>query len=564
MPSTRAVATGHKAWLASLHEIARIAGTLGGGSHAEAVWDLAALMADESLRVVIFGEFSVGKSTLLNALFGRAALPAKAIPTTGHATWIRFGETEGVRVAFADGRSEWCPLERIDSWVTLDLESRAREGIEAIEVSLRVPLLRGGITLIDTPGVNDAGTQTRRAERAVMGADLVLLVLRANQMLGAEVRHRAGVWMARELEKPVVPVLNGLNQVESEADRRELCRLLDTWARATLTPVLGRPFFAVNALGALRHALGINGTHPPADDFAALREAVEGLAGPGRRELQTAGRARSARAVLRRVAEWNQAELTQLCDAAGALHRARETKRDRLRHALDGLRRRVDAENSLLRAGVDEDLRKGWSRLAVRLSGEAKSTLESKASRWFDTYVDKAARAAEKRANDRLAALAQEAGAPAPEPLTVTQLVSLSQRTPVQVTVHDNSEAVGKGAIGGMLAGAAVGSVIPVVGTVIGAIFGFFAGGSLANKATEREPDWAAAWTEAAETDWDALAPTLAAATAEQFGSRLDALLQGLHNQVAELERAPAEGDELRARRTLQTLLERALAPLGA
>ena len=38
------------------------------------------------LRVVVFGEFSRGKSTLINALLGRSALPAKAMPTTGHVT----------------------------------------------------------------------------------------------------------------------------------------------------------------------------------------------------------------------------------------------------------------------------------------------------------------------------------------------------------------------------------------------------------------------------------------------------------------------------------------------
>ncbi|HEX6371138.1 MAG TPA: dynamin family protein [Longimicrobium sp.] len=559
MPPTRTVTTGHAVWLATLPDIARVAGSLGGGSHAEAVTDLAALLADESLRIVIFGEFSVGKSTLLNALFGRAALPAKAIPTTGHATWIRFGETEGVRVVFADGRSESCPLDRIGSFVTLDLESRAREGIEAIEVSLQVPLLRGGITLIDTPGVNDAGAQTRRAERAVMGADLVLLVMRANQMLGAEVRHRAGVWMSRELEKSVVPVLNGLNQVDDARDRDELCRLLDAWAKANLIPVLGRRFFAVNALGALRHVLGINGTAAPADDFVALKQALERLGGPGRRELQSAGRARSARAVLRRVAAWNEAELTQLLEAAGTLHRARTKKRDKLKHALGGLERRVTAENIHVRAAVDEALREGWDSLTVRLYGESKETLEARASDWFDTYITEAARAAEERANQRLAALASEIGAPAPEPLTVTQLVSLTQRTAVHVTFHDNSAAVGKGALSGALAGATLGSVIPVVGTFIGGVIGFFAGGSMANAATERPPDYPAAYTEAAETDWDALAPVLVHATAEQFSTRLNGLMEGLRSQVAELEAVPAEGDELRERRRLQSMIEHAL-----
>src|SRR5947209_15347177 len=91
-----------------LREIASCAENLGGSSHAEAVRDLAALLQDDSLRVVVFGEFSVGKSTLINALLGQKALPAKAMPTTGHVTRIRFGAPAGVQVTLTDGRKESC------------------------------------------------------------------------------------------------------------------------------------------------------------------------------------------------------------------------------------------------------------------------------------------------------------------------------------------------------------------------------------------------------------------------------------------------------------------------
>src|ERR1019366_3397780 len=79
--------------MVSLREIASLAETLGGSQHAETVRDVAALLQDKNLRVAVFGEFSVGKSTLINALLGCSALPFKARPTTGHATQICFGES---------------------------------------------------------------------------------------------------------------------------------------------------------------------------------------------------------------------------------------------------------------------------------------------------------------------------------------------------------------------------------------------------------------------------------------------------------------------------------------
>jgi hypothetical protein len=545
-----------------LREISDVADSLGGGPHAEAVRDLAALLEDDSLRVVVFGEFSVGKSTLINALLGRAALPAKAMPTTGHATRIRFGNAEGVRVSFTDGRIESCPLDQIDSFVTLDLQSRARDGIEAIDLIIQAPLLRRGLMLIDTPGINDAVAQTRRAERAVMASDLVLLVLRANQMLGAEMRQRAAVWMTRELGKPVVPVLNGLNQVEDK-DRSELRRLLGAWSRATLTPALGKPFFEVNAIGALRHALGISGAEPPADDFNALKAALEGMTGQARRELQSASRTHQARSVLRSAADWNRCEFGQLAVAADTLYRSRDERRSRLQRSIKGLESRRESEDIHVRALVGEELRRGWRRLAQKLAEKGKTELEQKSRRWFDTYLEKAVRTTEEQANERLAALAAEVDAPPPEPLTISQLVSLNQRTEVQVSTPDNSNAIAVGALGGAAAGAAIGSIVPVVGTGIGAAIGWVVGAGLADKATKQEPDYATAYTTAARTDWDKVAPTIKQSVRVQFKARFEDLVKGLRQQAGDLGRMPPLPEELQERRQLQGLLERTLERLG-
>src|SRR4051794_26071761 len=79
---------------------------LGGGDHARALDDLAESIGDPSFRLLVFGEFSAGKSTLINALLGRRVLPAKARPTTGHATHLVAGERDGVTARFADGREE--------------------------------------------------------------------------------------------------------------------------------------------------------------------------------------------------------------------------------------------------------------------------------------------------------------------------------------------------------------------------------------------------------------------------------------------------------------------------
>jgi hypothetical protein len=547
----------------ALRETAGLAEAVAGSSQSEAIRDIAEFLDDERLRVVVFGEFSAGKSTIINALLGRNALPAKARPTTGLATLICFGKPEGVRVCFVDGRTEFCPLDQLGSFVTLDMESRARDDIEAIEIDLDTPILRGRLAFIDTPGVNDSALQTHRVQRAVEGSDLVLLVLWAGQMLGTEMRQYAGEWMANELGKPVVPILNIPEWIE-EKDRGELRHLLGAWTKAALTPTLGKAFFEVNAIGALRYALGVNGAARPSDDFFALKQALETLVDGNRQELLVGSRINQARAVLRRVADWNQREIAHLSEHANTLDKRREEQQSQLLHTVNDLKSWFNNEEVHVSVIVDEELRRGWEGLAKRLTSKGKTELERKSLLWFDTCLKEAVKAAESKVNERLNSVAVEANASPPEALTVMQLVHINHKASVELMVPDNSAAVGKGAVGAGLTGAAVGTAIfPIVGTLVGGLLGIVAGSIVANQATRQEPDYAAAYTKAARADWDEMASTVRQLVNQQFKTRFDELSKGLERQVADLEQAPPASEELQLRHQLRSRLAVCLNRLG-
>jgi predicted GTPase len=65
------------------------------------------------LRVLVAGEAKRGKSTLINALLGRAVLPAGVTPLTAVATTVRYGNDPRAQVRFADGHEEKQPM---SSW----------------------------------------------------------------------------------------------------------------------------------------------------------------------------------------------------------------------------------------------------------------------------------------------------------------------------------------------------------------------------------------------------------------------------------------------------------------
>ena len=66
--------------------------------------------------MLVAGEAKRGKSTLINALLGRAVLPAGVTPLTAVATTVRYGDDPHAEVRFADGHEEKQPLTRCRTW----------------------------------------------------------------------------------------------------------------------------------------------------------------------------------------------------------------------------------------------------------------------------------------------------------------------------------------------------------------------------------------------------------------------------------------------------------------
>lgn len=97
-----------------------------------------------------FGQFSAGKSRLINHLLGRELLPVKSSETTAFLTFISYGERETALVQYADGH---CENICIDEVRAKDY-STVGDKIDSMSITLCNPILKNGLTIVDTPGVN--------------------------------------------------------------------------------------------------------------------------------------------------------------------------------------------------------------------------------------------------------------------------------------------------------------------------------------------------------------------------------------------------------------------------
>ena len=170
---------------AALDELA----VLGTDQDRERIAALRARLDAARLRVLVAGEAKRGKSTLINALLGRAVLPAGVTPLTAVATTVRYGDDPHAEVRFADGHEEKQPLTALPDLVTERGNPGNRRHVAAVTVYLDAPVLAGGVELVDTPGTGSVfAWDTAAAHEALETMDAAVFVLTADPPVSAAER----------------------------------------------------------------------------------------------------------------------------------------------------------------------------------------------------------------------------------------------------------------------------------------------------------------------------------------------------------------------------------------
>jgi len=140
--------------------------------------DLVARLAADRFRLAVVGQFSRGKSTLMNALLGGAYLPMGAAPMTSVITTVRYGSRPRAIVRRrASGLGIEVPLPQVAGYVARASATRSELQVMSVEVEIPAEILRLGFEFIDTPGVGSAiEINTATTRRFLPQADAVVFV----------------------------------------------------------------------------------------------------------------------------------------------------------------------------------------------------------------------------------------------------------------------------------------------------------------------------------------------------------------------------------------------------
>lgn len=141
-------------------------------------------IAKEHFTVAVVGEFSRGKSTLINRIFDRDILPTGTLPTTALLTRITYSDKEFMTVVSGNGRERKDVPLNLDSWkglVASNFGEKEPEGHVAIGINDSW-LGKYGIDILDTPGAGDLEERRARViENCLLGADAALIAISATK-----------------------------------------------------------------------------------------------------------------------------------------------------------------------------------------------------------------------------------------------------------------------------------------------------------------------------------------------------------------------------------------------
>lgn len=210
---------------------------------------LLARLAEDRFNLAILGQFSRGKSSLMNALLGSDKLPTGVLPLTSVITTVTYGESEKVLLQ----RDGWpfpqeIRLNELPEYVTQQGNPGNEKRVTLAQIQLPNELLRLGVHFIDTPGVASAiAANTRTTRKFLPEADAAILVTSfESPMTETELTFLQEI---REHVRQVFVVVNKLDSI-SPADRDPVLESVRETLGAVF-PDSGPDIFAVSARDAL-------------------------------------------------------------------------------------------------------------------------------------------------------------------------------------------------------------------------------------------------------------------------------------------------------------------------
>lgn len=202
---------------------------------------------NQRFRLAVVGEFSQGKSTLLNALLGEEIQPVRAIPCSGTVTVLKYGTQKRVICHYKDGRVEEIAFEQykakasISKEAAVDHRSDELAQSEIEEIIFEHPeltLCKSGVEIIDSPGLNEHPQRTAITHKILTNTDAAIFLTNATRLLPEkekellrDLRYKLNNSSYKEPAENLFVLVNFMDNLDNEEDVQDVKQRLENFVK---------------------------------------------------------------------------------------------------------------------------------------------------------------------------------------------------------------------------------------------------------------------------------------------------------------------------------------------
>jgi uncharacterized tellurite resistance protein B-like protein/GTPase SAR1 family protein len=204
----------------------------------EEVAKISRKLQSQCFRVAVVGEFSKGKSTLLNALLGEEIQPVRDIPCSGTVTVLKYGPQQRVICKYKNGREEEISPQQYKEKASISEEAALGSfGDEIVNSEIKeiifehpnLELCTNGVEIIDSPGLNEQAERTLVTQQVLKTTDAVIFLTHAQNVLTEKERELL-LYLKKELNpgkddesaKSIFVLVNFADLLRREGSRQQV------------------------------------------------------------------------------------------------------------------------------------------------------------------------------------------------------------------------------------------------------------------------------------------------------------------------------------------------------
>lgn len=207
------------------------------------VAEISCKLKSQRFRVAVVGEFSQGKSTLLNALLGEEVQPVRAVPCSGTITTLRHGGRKKVICHYKDGRQEEISVDEykekasIQKVSAIEQDGNKSATCEIEEIIFEHPeldLCKSGVEILDSPGLNENSDRTAITEKLLKNIDAAIFLTNAARLLPEkekeliqDVRTQLTGSVDRSPADNLFVLVNFMDLLDNEQDSQDVTQRLE-------------------------------------------------------------------------------------------------------------------------------------------------------------------------------------------------------------------------------------------------------------------------------------------------------------------------------------------------